>query len=123
MKLMLENWKRFVNENEDLDEGLMASVMDPDVQKNVATVVRAFYEMSKVFGPVSAAGMIASYASNASKMGNQNPSEFKFDTDYDVDKTAVSEEPPTKVDTSDLDRDTEEMLKGMDWGKKRPTKK
>ena len=109
MKLMLENWKRFVNENEDLDEGLMASVMDPDVQKNVATVVRAFYEMSKVFGPVSAAGMIASYASNASKMGKQNPSEFKFDDDVGS--------------TTDRTQSSIEMTSGVNWPNPRPTKK
>lgn len=110
MKLMLEGWNKFLKENEqvELDEGLMSALSDPELAKNVGIVITAFVEMAKVFGPAAAAGMIIGYATNKTKdPGSKGPT--------------PDEMPPGPRSTSK--GDTEEMLKGMEWPKKRETKK
>jgi hypothetical protein len=123
MKLMLENWKRFVNENEEeLDEGLASLAMDPETIRNAEIAIRAITQSVANFSPAML-GAVGAYLAGKYGGGGKPPGDFTFDTDYDSDKTVVSDEPPTKVDTSDDDRDTAEMLKNMNWGTKRPVKK
>ena len=108
MKLMLENWNRFVNENEEeLDEGLASLAMDPETMKNVGIAIRAISQSAANFSPAML-GAVGAYLVSKYGSGGKPPGDFKFDDDVGS--------------TTDRTQSSKEMTKGMDWPSPRKPK-
>lgn len=108
MKLMLENWNRFMNENEEeLDEGLASLAMDPETMKNTGIAIRAALQSLANFSP-AVIGAVGAYLVNKYGGGGKPPGDFKFDDDVGS--------------TTDRTQSSKEMTSGVNWPEPRKPK-